>query len=147
MAEEYPPQSFNFKVEFDIDGVTYNSSSFQEVSGLTAELEPIAYREGGENRLTHKLPGAIKYSNVVLKRGLITDRKILDWCRDMGFSNQNQTCDMKIILNNEYGKAVMTWKLNKAYLAKFEIDRIEEDKSGIAVEKMEFVVESFERLD
>ena len=68
----YPPSGFHFKVEFiGVDGMnTDTEQRFQEVSGLSFEVETEPLREGGENRFEYKLPKRIKYPNLILKRGL-----------------------------------------------------------------------------
>jgi phage tail-like protein len=147
MPEEYPTPSFNFKVEFDIEGITDNSSCFQEVSGLSAENDVMAYREGGENRFQYKLPGETKLSNLVLKKGFITDQKILDWWMDINLGNPVDIHDIKLILLDENGNPAMTWKIHKALPVAIETSGFEESKKRIAVEKLEFAFESMERLD
>jgi len=145
MPEEYPTPSFNFKVEFDIEGITDNSSSFQEASGLSAEKDIIAYREGGENRFQYKLPGETKLSNLVLKKGFITDQKILDWWMDINLGNPVDRHDIKLILLDGKGNPAMTWNLNKALPIVIETSGFEEDNGQIAVEKLELAFESMER--
>ena len=58
MAAYYPPGAFHFKVEFN--GVTGTDNDteqrFQEVSGLSFDIETEELKEGGENRFTWKLP-------------------------------------------------------------------------------------------
>ena len=49
----YPPVGFFFRVEFrDIPGLKNQDSFFQEVSGLSRELETESVKSGGENRFT-----------------------------------------------------------------------------------------------
>jgi len=70
----YPPVSFHFKVEFQgIDGLKNQDAFFQEVTGLTRELESEQLKSGGENRFTFKLPTRGQYPNLVLKKGLFVD--------------------------------------------------------------------------
>src|ERR1043165_2837481 len=81
MPTYYPPAAFHFKVEFiGVDGMDSDTEQrFQEVSGLSVEVETEELREGGENRFVYKLPKRAKYPNLVLKRGLLTNTAILDW--------------------------------------------------------------------
>jgi len=55
--------------------------NFNRVSGLSVNLEPEEIAEGGENRFKHKLPIRTKYANLVLKRGLLIDSGVIEWCR------------------------------------------------------------------
>ena len=82
MAQYYPPAGFHFRVEFNLDGIKDSDVRFQEVSGLSAELGVEEVTEGGENRFPHRLPTRAKYSNLTLKRGLLTDSRLIDWCKN-----------------------------------------------------------------
>ena len=82
MAVYYPPVGFHFRVEFILDGTVESDTRFQEVSGLSAELGTEEVVEGGENRFSHRLPTRAKYSNLTLKRGLLTESGLIDWCRN-----------------------------------------------------------------
>jgi phage tail-like protein len=74
----YPAVAFNFAVW--VDGVSGNSgngaaadAAFQEISGIKVEYDPFTVAEGGENRFAHRLPMPTKYSNLVLKRGVVVE--------------------------------------------------------------------------
>jgi len=71
MANIYPPVGFFFRVEFQLGGVGSADAMFQEVNGFNAELLTEDVRQGGENRYIQTLPTRAKYSDLVLKRGLI----------------------------------------------------------------------------
>lgn len=62
-----PLTSFGFKVEIDIDD---KMACFQEVSGLSIQINTEDFIEGGLNTTTHKLITGITYPNIILKRGL-----------------------------------------------------------------------------
>src|SRR5258707_13909858 len=73
-----PYGAFNFLVE--IDGVT--QASFMEVSGFEVEVDVIDYRTGDAKTLgVRKLPGLVKYGNIVMKRGITLDHSLCDWMR------------------------------------------------------------------
>ncbi len=88
----YPPVGFHFKVEFlDFQNDTAfgkeNDVRFQSVSGLSVEYDSETFKEGGENRFEHKLPVRTKYPDLSLKRGMLTDSKVIKWCLD-AFQNR-----------------------------------------------------------
>lgn len=60
-----PYTAFNFLVE--IDGMTVGG--FSEVSGIESTVDVIEYRGGDEHTTVRKLPGVVRYPNLVLKRG------------------------------------------------------------------------------
>ncbi|NQY01119.1 MAG: phage tail protein, partial [Flavobacteriaceae bacterium] len=71
---------FHFKVEFTGIETTQNDHQFQSVSGLSIDLETEEIAERGENRFKHKIPVRTKFPNLVLKRGLLMDSGVIDWC-------------------------------------------------------------------
>jgi phage tail-like protein len=52
---------------------------FNEVSGLQIDIDVEEYTEGGENGFVHKLPGRMKWPNLVLKRGITKDDVFMAW--------------------------------------------------------------------
>ncbi|MCW3060924.1 MAG: conserved hypothetical phage tail protein, partial [Capsulimonas sp.] len=67
----------------EIDGLT--EGIFREVTGLDSETEVIEHRVTGKggNLIVQKIPGALKWSNIVMKRGVTDDRKLHDWRRQI----------------------------------------------------------------
>lgn len=55
---------------------------FTEISGLQVDLEVEEHVEGGENGFVHKLPGRMKWPNLVLKRGITKDDVLMNWLQD-----------------------------------------------------------------
>jgi phage tail-like protein len=73
-----PVRNFKFVVEFyPIDGETVWSDSkltkmgFVSVSGFSASIESIAYREGGYNTNVHQIPGQTSYTPITFSKGII----------------------------------------------------------------------------
>ena len=148
MANDYPPPAFYFKAEFGLDGVQNNNSSFQEVSGLSSESDVIEYREGGENRYVHKLPGSTKFSNLVLKRGIISDPKIMEWIKNVffnDFSEPIKPTDITITLLNAENKPAMRWKLSNAWPVKIEVGTFNSNSNELAIESIEFAYSTITR--
>lgn len=141
MAINNPPAAFSFKVQFGIDGIQNNNSVFQEASGLEAQIESVEYREGGENSLTYKLPGRVNYTNLRLKRGIISEPTILKWISDSymsDFSKPIKPIDITISLLNEKHLPVVKWKISNAWPVKFESTPLNSQKNEIAIETLEF---------
>jgi len=70
-----PYMAFNFLVE--IEGLVIGG--FQKVSGLESSIELKEYVEGGLNGYAHKLPGARRYPNLVLHKGLTDIDALWNW--------------------------------------------------------------------
>ena len=54
LSDAYQPAAFYFSVRFSGTG-GMSDTSFQEVSGISSELETETYAEAGENGYTHLL--------------------------------------------------------------------------------------------
>src|SRR4026209_1675348 len=119
MASYHPPAGFHFKVEFiGVSGMGSDTEQrFQEVSGLSFEIETEILREGGENRFSYKLPKRAKYPNLVLKRGLLKGTKMLDWIKSAQHNYFNVTdysfkpADMLVTLMDEEGNEAAVWNV------------------------------------
>ncbi|ELR71193.1 hypothetical protein C900_02997 [Fulvivirga imtechensis AK7] len=146
----YPMVGFYFSVQ--IDGI-FNSvdSKFKEVSGITMEIENgQTVKEGGENGAVHELPGRTKYSDLVLKRGLLKpNTELTDWCMSFfnnDFSKPLQTKDIYVQLLNDQGEPVFTWLFKSAHPKKMEISGFNSTGSGdagIVVETITLKYETF----
>src|SRR3954470_12786669 len=74
-----PYLAFRFLVE--LDGLAV--AGFSEVSGLTAELETVDYREGGVNAFLHRLPGPVRHPvNLTLRRGVTDTAELWEWWQE-----------------------------------------------------------------
>lgn len=141
---DYPAVSFHFRVEFhDLEGATDNDVRFQEVSGLDAELSTEELKEGGENRFTHRLPQPSKYSNLVLKRGLMTDSGLIGWFRDAIESFVFEPRMVSVTLLDEESNALMAWNFVNAYPLKWSVSNLDANKNEVVVDTVELAYQHF----
>ena len=136
MTDYYPPWSFYYRVEF---GVSKNKDDvrFQAVSGLSVEYDVEEYREGGENRFTHKLPVRTKYADLVLKRGMLTGSEVLQWLLRAFRDREFEPTDLNVILMNEKGEPLRTWKVAHAIPRKWAISDLNANENSVVVETLE----------
>ncbi len=113
---QYPLPAYHFHVNWG--GV---STGFTEISGLAIESEVIEYREGASPQFsTVKMPGIGKFSNVILKRGIIpNDNDFFNWMNTIQ-SGQVERRDVTISLLNANHEPVRTWKLRNAWPCKIQ---------------------------
>jgi phage tail-like protein len=130
-----PFSQFNFTVE--IDGVT--QGGFSEVSGLTMDTNIIEYREGDEVTTVRKLPGLMKYNNIVLKHGII-DTTLYTW-RKKVIDGQTQRATGAIVLLDEARKPALRWTFTQGWPSKLEGPALNAKTSEAAVETMEIAHE------
>jgi phage tail-like protein len=134
-----PP--FAGKFVFTVDGLTIGA--FTEVSGLSVQIEVEELAEGGQNQYTHKLPGRMKWPNLVLKRGITNTDNLFAWFAKSsgdGFSgngNRIERHNGAVTLMNAAGKAVRTWKFTGAYPVKWSGPKLAASARDLAVEELE----------
>ena len=136
MTDYYPPWSFYYRVEF---GISRNKDDvrFQSVSGLSVEYDMEEYKEGGENRFTHKLPVRTKYADLVLKRGMLTNSDVLDWCLKAFRDRDFQARDLNVILMNEKSEPLRSWKIANAIPKKWQVSDLNANENSLVIETLE----------
>ena len=142
MVDYYPPWGFYYKVEFSISS-NKNDVRFQAVSGLSVEYDVEEYKEGGENRFTHKLPGRTKYADLVLKRGMLTDSEVTKWCLAAFRDRDFKPADISVILMNEKGEPLRTWNVAHAIPKKWSVTDLNANDSAVVIETLELIYQYF----
>ncbi|MEA2886213.1 MAG: hypothetical protein QOD11_573 [Bradyrhizobium sp.] len=150
----YPAVAFNFTVW--VDGVSGNSSNgaaadaaFQEISGIKVEYEPFTVPEGGENRFAHRLPTPTKYSNLVLKRGVVVEpSRLSKWVNEsLGstLARPIQPREVMVTLRNEDFEPLITWTFTNAYPVRWETSPLNSMENAVLTETMELCYNYFTR--
>lgn len=149
MAEWYPPAGFHFRVDINLPDVAQEAreTRFQEVNGLNKAIDTEEYKEGGENRFAHRLPNPAKYSNIVLKRGMLTSSRVIDWCFNAIDNFIFKTADVNIILLNEEHQPLSTWNVKNAYPVKWSVSDFKAQENSIVVESLELAFQYFTKTD
>ncbi|GHE63677.1 MULTISPECIES: phage tail protein [Roseivirga] len=145
---DYPAPSFYFSLSFD--GISGDADAgFQEASGISAEIETEEVANGGDNTFKYKLPKATKYSNLVLKRGILSPNSALtQWCIETltsGLDSAIKTKSINLSLLNADKSPLMTWNFVNAYPVKWNISDLKSQEDGIVVETLEFAYNSFKK--
>lgn len=133
----WPLPKFSFQVKWDSAVM-----SFEEVSGLDVEAQPIEYRHGDSPAYTTiKMPGLKKYSNVTMKKGVFKgDNKFWDWFNKIKM-NTIQRVPVTISLLDEAGKPTMVWTLANAWPSKITGTDLKAQGNEVAIETIEIVHE------
>lgn len=134
-----PYGQFNFLIE--IDGVT--RAGFSEVSGLTTDTNVIEYREGQEVTTMRKLPGLMKYTNIVLKRGYTQDQSLWNW-RKQVLDGTTQRTTGTITLLDEARQPALRWNFTAGWPVKWEGPAMNGKTSEVAIETLEIAHEGLE---
>jgi phage tail-like protein len=149
MASYYPPACFHFKVELNgVDGANSDSEQrFQEVSGLSVEVETETLHEGGENRFEYKLPKRAKYPNLVLKRGYFSSllSPLMTWADDAITNFDIKPCQVQVILLNDMHVPAQIWSFKNAYPVKVTMGDLKAMDNNYLIESMELTYQFFKR--
>lgn len=152
----YPPPGFYFRVTVlgagglaaELTGV---DASFQEVSGIESRWDTEEVAEGGENRFVHRLPRPAKYSDLVLKRGLVyRDSFFAEWVgQSIGSSLTLPliTQNLLVTLLGAEGDPLVAWVFVNAWPLRWEVTGLDSLRNELATERLEFAYNYFERLN
>jgi phage tail-like protein len=163
LLKSYPPLGFHFGV--DILGVTPLNLNlgFREVSGITQSIgNGKTWKEGGENRFTHRLPEPPTYGDLVLKRGiksstfgsalkfvgLTEEAGVYDWFLkglegDMtGFEPRS----ILVRLNNEFHIPIHAWHFKNAWPKQWEVSGFNATNSEIVIETVTLSYQYMEKI-
>lgn len=143
MTNYYPPVGFHFLVEFEGLGSQEKDHQFQSVSGLSVDIETEEIAEGGENRFKHKLPVKTKYPNLTLKRGILIDSAVIDWCRDAIENFSFKPVNLTVKLLNQEHQPLVSWNVVHAYPVKWAVEDFNAEESKLVIENVELTYNYF----
>ena len=128
-----PYRAFNFLVDIDSTEV----AGFSEVAGLTAEGDPVEYREGAdpENHV-RKLTGLRKYTNLTFKRGFTKDDTLWSWFTQIANGVDDRRA-ITITLRDEAHVPVIRWNAEGAWINKIEGPSFNSTGNEVSIESME----------
>jgi phage tail-like protein len=146
MSRYYPPVGFSFWVSFEISNEPIDIG-FQEVSGISRELQTEDVTEGGENRFVHKLPTRASYTPLVLKRGLVVKSALTDWIQAALENLEIKPITVIVALLNERKEPLIAYQFINAYPLKWNISNFNAETSGIVVENLELYYQYFKIIN
>jgi len=133
----WPIPKFYFEVKWDAEVM-----SFQEISGLDVEAQPIEYRHGDSPVFsTIKMPGIVQSGNVTMKKGVFkSDNKFWDWYSQIKM-NTIKRAPVTISLLDEAGAPTMVWTLTNAWPTKITATDLNAEGNEVAVESIDIAHE------
>ena len=137
------PTGFHFSVVIVVKGIPFPDLHFQEVSGLNVDIATKEFVEGGENRYKHQLPQLPNYSNLVLKRGLVTGSFLIRWCTNAIENYDFDPAFIMLSLLNGKHIPTITWSITDAYPVKWNTAGFNAEKSELAIETIELAYKYF----
>ena len=140
-----PLVGYHFHVE--IDGIS--QAQFRECTGLDSESEIIEYKEAGKDGQTiiRKQPGALKWSNIVLKRGITDIMELWEWRK---LVEQGKVKDARksgsVVLYSQSNEEVARWNFAEGWPAKITGPQAKADANEVAIEELTIAHEGLERV-
>lgn len=119
-------------------------AGFEECVLPAASIEVMEYREGIElSNNVHKLPGLVRYSNLILRRGLTDSMDLWTWF-DGIVSGTGQTQDVVVTLRDALKNPAVMWKFKNCLPVKYEPSPLNASRSALAIETLELAVDGME---
>lgn len=142
---EYPLVGYHFFVE--VQGKLLGS--FREATGLSSESEKIEYKASGPKgeEITITQPGRTKYPDIVLKRGLTSNRDMWEWRKEIEDGKfKDSKKNGSIILYSQSHEEVARWNFENAWPLKVEGPGLNSGNNEIAVESLTLAVSRTTRI-
>ena len=144
-AREDPLVGFHFAVEVQGKVTGY----FSEVSGLGSEQEVIEHKVVNEKgvEVVMKIPGRLKWENIVLKRGITSDMQIWDWRKKVEDGDVTDArSDGSVTMYDQALTAVARWEFKRAWPVKVTGPSVKSDSNEIGVEELTLAHEYISRV-
>ena len=136
-TSSWPQPKFRFQVEWES-----HIMSYQEVTGLDVESQPIEYRHGESKTFSVvKMPGIQKFGNITMKKGIFKGDTELWNEFSQAKMNATQRGPITISLLDESGNPTMVWTLTNAWPTKTTGTDLKSDGNEVAVESIEIAHE------
>ena len=137
----------NYTFAIEIGGVEI--AQFQEVSGISSELDVIELKENtADGKLViHKAPGAIKPPTLTLKRAKNSSKALWDWHEAMVLGNvASGRKEGSIVLKSYDGTEVARYNFKGAWISKLEVGTLKAGANEVLPETATIVTEAIERV-
>jgi len=150
---ESPLPAYNFFVDFDAPSLTtlqaigiavMAAGGFAEAKGLGAELEVMAYPEGGVNDFVHQLPVRHSWGRITLRRGVVRDAALWSWYQAGLVGSLGARRNGAITLCDDKGLPALRWAFRDGLAAKWFGPELNAGQSNVAIDGIEIVHQGLE---
>jgi len=140
-GEDNPLGNYRFIVEMgDIGPLSFNEAKIPE-----SEMSVIEYRDGSDpTKSVRKLPGLVKHSDLILKRGMTKSLDAYEWFK----SNKNGSVDRRTIIVTVLDESVqpcVKWKFRNCWPTKYSGPTLNVTSKDYVIEEITISVEDVER--
>ena len=143
-ATSNPLATFSFHVEID----SIDIGSFKECSGVDSETEIIEYKEVSKNgvMIIRKLPGAMKWANITLKKSIDSQKTLWDWRKKVVDGKIDEARkNGSIVLYDSTQKEVARWNFQAGWPSSWKGANLNAGENAVAIEEIVITHEGLER--
>lgn len=136
--------TFSFHVELD----QVDIGAFKEASGVESETEIIEYKEATKDgkMLIRKVPGAMKWSDITLKKRIDESVDLWDWRRQVEDGDiDNARRNGSIVLYDSTHSEVARWNFEAGWPSKWKGADLNAGEDQVAVEEITITHEGLTR--
>ena len=141
-------QIAGYTFQLEVDGIT--EATFRECSGLDTETQVIESKESGLKGQTiiRKLPGALKWGDIQLKRSMTKgSMELHDWRQKaIDGDTQGMRKNGSIVVYDYKNEEVMRWNFVDGWLSKLGGPTLNAGGNDLAVESITIVHEGLKRI-
>jgi phage tail-like protein len=112
-------------------------ASFDDLVGMTSEVEAIEYRTGGEKGPAFgRLAGKAKPPTVTLRRVMTYGLGLFQWHQEARAGKPSAFRTVDLVMYNDAGKAVARWTFVNAWPSKIEVGGLKAGAKSILTESV-----------
>ena len=145
MPPKDPLASYTFCLE--IQGLT--EATFREGAGFDSETEVIESRETGKGGVVFikKLPGALKWSNIVLRRGITDSLDLWKWRKKVVDGDiESALMDGSVVIYNPKLQEVARYNFRRGWPSKWKGGDMNATANEVVLEELEIAHEGLDRV-
>jgi phage tail-like protein len=123
------------------------AGTFREASGLGSETELVEAKEADKGKLVYmKIPGALKWENISLKRGITDSMDIWNWRKQVEQGDvEGARKNGSIIMYDQTNMEIARWNFNNGWPRKVSGPTFNAQTNEIGIEELEIVHEGIIR--
>jgi len=123
---------------------------FTEVSGLGSESEVVEHKiiaKGAKESIIRKIPGRLKWGDIVLKRGITKNLDMYNWRKEVEQGHVDKArLDGTIIMYDQTMTPIAEWTFAKGWPSKISGPSLQSDGNAVGVEELTIVHEGIKRV-
>jgi phage tail-like protein len=123
---------------------------FTEVSGLGSENEIVEHKiiaKGAKESIIRKIPGRLKWGDIVLKRGITKNMDMYKWRAQVEQGKvEAARLDGTIIMYDQTMTPIAEWSFTKGWPSKISGPSLQSDGNAVGVEELTIVHEGIKRV-